>query len=497
MHHAGVLIGIDVGTQSAKCVLTNIEGQLLGVGQQGYPVLTPQPFWAEQDPAAWWRAVVSATHAALHQAGASSDQVRGIGLTGQMHGFVMIGPDHKPVRPAIIWMDRRSADLIESVQGSLSPPIVRAVAANRLSPGFAAATLAWFRVHDPAALAQTRFILMPKDVVALRLTGIINSDPSDAAATWLFDVGKREWSGDLARACGFTLDKLPPVRDSTAVIGDLCAEAAAELGLVAGIPVVAGAADQAAMLTGAGLITPGCGAITISTGGQIAVVSNTPMIDPQLRLNTFCHAAPGLWYTMGAILNGGMVLRWWRDVVDPTHTRAFGDLVDEAASIPAGAGELICLPYLEGERTPHMDPDATAAFIGLTRAHTQAHITRAVLEGVAYAFRDCLETLRDVGPAPDQFVIGGGGAQGSLWRQIMGNVLGVSLQRIEGAEHTAVGAALLAGVGAGVFADLPDAVARCVRYGEIEEPDAGTRAVYEAGFARFRALYPALRGVDS
>jgi xylulokinase len=492
-----MLIGIDVGTQSAKCVAIDAKGHIRGMGQHGYPVLTPQPLWAEQDPAAWWDAVVSAARDAIQQAGISPGQVRGIGLTGQMHGFVMIGHDHAAIRPAIIWMDRRSANLIDAVQGSLAPEIVRSVAANRLSPGFAAATLAWFQVYDPAALDRTRYILMPKDYAALRLTGIVNTDPSDAAATWLYDVGRRKWSPDLADACGFTPVKLPPVRDSTTVIGELRADAAAALGIQAGIPVVSGAADQAAMLTGAGVITPGRGAITIATGGQITVVSDRPMIDPDLRLNTFCHAAPGLWYTMGAILNGGMVLRWWRDVVDPTHTRAFGDLVDEAARIPAGSEGLICLPYLEGERTPLMDPDVTAAFVGLTRQHTQAHITRAVLEGVAYAFRDCLETLRAVGPVPDQFVIGGGGAQGTLWRRIMGAVLGVSLQTLEGAEHTAVGAALLAGVGAGVFADLPDAVARCVRYGAIEDPDADVRAVYDARFARFRALYPAIRGTEA
>jgi xylulokinase len=345
-------------------------------------------------------------------------------------------------------------------------------------------------------LARTEVVIQPKDYAALRLAGVVSSEPSDAAGTWLYDVGQRQWSSDLAAACGIGLDKLPPTHDSTAVIGELQPDAAAELGLPVGIPVVAGAADQAAMLTGAGVITPGHGAITVGTGGQIAVVSDIPMIDPQLRLNTFCHTSPKLWYTMGAILNGGMALRWWRNVLDPSRTQPFGDLVDYAAQVPAGSEGLIFLPYLEGERTPHMDPDATGALIGLTQQHTHAHITRAVLEGVAYAFCDCLETMRELGPVPDHFLIGGGGAQGRLWRQIIGNVLGVSLQGIAGTEHTAVGAALLAGVGSGVFADLPDAVARCVHYGEVEDPNAHDQAVYHAGFARFRALYPAIRQVE-
>ncbi len=492
-----VVIGIDVGTQSSKCVVIDSVGALCGVGQQGYAIMRPQPEWGEQHPRDWWQAIVTATRAALRSANVDPVQVLGIGVTGQMHGVVLIGEDHEPVYPAIIWLDRRSAALSVTIQASVPLAVVREMAANRLSPGFAAASLAWLRAHDPAVLDQTRAILQPKDYAVLRLTGTLSSEHSDASATWLYDVPGRSWSPDLIAACGVALDQLPPLHESAAIVGELRADSASELGLPAGIPVIAGAADQAALLTGAGVITPGTGAITIGTGGQITVVSDQPRVDPELRLNTFCHALPERWYTMGAILNGGIALRWWRDTIDPTGALAFDTLIAEAEAVPAGADGLIYLPYLAGERTPHMDPHATGAFIGLTQSHTRAYLTRAVLEGVAFAFRDCLMTLHATGPVPSQFVIGGGGAQGSLWRSILASVLGVTLQTLDGAEHTATGAALLAGTAAGVFADVQAAIERGVHYGALEEPNPVDQPVYAATFERFRALYPALRSIEN
>lgn len=495
--HPPVVIGLDVGTQSCKCVVIDSAGTLCGVGQQGYEIMRPQPEWGEQRPGDWWQAIIAATRAALRAANVDPAQVLGIGVTGQMHGVVLIGEDHEPVYPAIIWLDRRSAALSVTIQGRVSPAIVREKAANRLSPGFAAASLAWLRAFDPMVPDQTRAILQPKDYAVLRLTGMISSEHSDASATWLYDVPGRTWAPDLIAACGGYAAQLPPLNESAAIVGELRADPAAELGLPVGIPVIAGAADQAALLTGAGVITPGTGAITIGTGGQITVVSDQPRIDPELRLNTFCHALPGRWYTMGAILNGGIALRWWRDTIDPTGVLAFDTLIAEAAAIPAGADGLIYLPYLAGERTPHMDPHATGAFVGLTQSHTRAHLTRAVLEGVAYAFHDCLMTLRATGPVPSQFVIGGGGAQGPLWRCILASVLGVTLQTLDGAEHTATGAALLAGASAGVFADIQAAIECGVHYGPLEEPNPADQPNYEAAYERFRALYPALRSVGN
>lgn len=491
-----VMLGIDVGTQSTKCVVLDTNGQLRGLGQAEYGVDMPRPNWAEQQPETWWTAAISAIRDALHQSNTSAAQVRGIGLAGQMHGAVLLGSDLIPLRPAIIWMDRRSANLCETIQARVPPHVITQAAGNRLSPGFAGASLGWLHEVEPDTLNQTRVVIQPKDYIALQLTGEISSDPSDAAATWLYDITERRWSEVLAAACGISLDKLPPVHNSAEVIGKLTAEAAEILGLRAGIPVVAGAGDQAALLTGAGVVESGRGSITLGTGGQITIVSNRPMIDPDLRLNTFCHAVPDRWYTMGAILNGGIALRWWRQIIDSRREKtSYADLLLEAGQVPAGSDGLIFLPYLEGERTPHMDPDATGAFIGLTQRHTTGHMTRAVLEGVAYAFRDCFLTLQSIGPTPDHFLIGGGGSQGPLWRQIIANVLGVSLQTVAGREHTAVGAAILAGLGAKVFYDLPQAVASTVDYGPMEAPNPMDQEIYAEQFAKFQALYPALRAI--
>ncbi len=487
-----VVLGIDVGTQSAKCVVLDATGELRGVGQEPYDILTPRPQWIEQDPHAWWAAVVSAVRQAMREAEMTAGRVRGIGVTGQMHGAVLIGEDLEPLRPAIIWMDRRSANLCELILKRVPPDVVLQEAGNRLSPGFAGASAAWLREVEPETLDRTRAIIQPKDYIVLCLTGEISSEPSDASATWLYDIRQRRWSETLASACGVPFQALPTPLASTTVVGGLRPTPAFDLGLRPDIPVVAGAGDQAALLLGTGVVEPGRGSITVGTGGQMTVVSTRPMIDPQLRLNTFCHAVPGRWYTMGAILNAGVALRWWRDVLGGRGATSYHALLAEAAQVPAGAEGLLFLPYLEGERTPYMNPNATGAFVGLTLRHSQAHMTRAVLEGVAFAFKDCLLTLREAGPVPDHFLVGGGGAQGGLWRQILSGTLGVSLQTVEGAEHTATGAAMLAGLGARVFYDLAQAVASVVRYGATETPDPADHALYTAQHARYQALYPAL-----
>lgn len=490
-----VLLGIDVGTQSAKCVVLDSAGDLCGVGQQPYPVLTPQPQWAEQDPEDWWNAVVQAVRQALAATKIEHAHIRGIGVAGQMHGFVLVGHDFSPLRPAIIWMDRRSAPLCDTIMERVPRETLVSTAANRLSPGFAGGTLAWLKAHEPDVLSRTRATIQPKDYIVLRLTGTLSSEPADASATWLYDVQQRQWSDVLAAACEVSQEILPPLHESLAIVGTLRSDAADAFGLQAEIPVIAGSSDQAAVLTGAGVTEPGQGALTVATGGQITVVSDEMRVDPELRLNTFCHAMPDRWYTMGAILNGGIALRWWRNTLGERAAGDYNTMLAAAENIPAGSDGLIFLPYLAGERTPHMDADATGAFIGLTMQHTQAHMTRAVLEGVAFAFRDCLELLRTIGPVPKQFVIGGGGSQGPLWRAILASVLGVSLRTLQGREHTALGAAMLAGIGTGVFDNTAQAVKRCVRYGAFDIPYADEQAVYNTQFDRFQALYPALRSV--
>ncbi len=488
----GYLLGIDIGTQSAKCVAISPAGDLRGTGQAGYVISAPHPGWAEQSPENWWTAAVQAVRAAVQSGGIEPESVRAIGVTGQMHGLVLIGKDLQPMRPAIIWMDRRSAEQADAILERTPADLLISVAGNHPSPGFAGVTLAWLSEHEPSALTQARAVLHPKDMIVLRLTGVLNSEPSDASATWLYDLTRNAWSPELAGLCHVPLNLLPPLRPSTSVVGELIPQAAEALGLPPGIPVVAGASDQGALLLGSGVITPGEGAITIATGGQITLVTDRPLIDPQLRLNTFCHALPDRWYTMGAILNGGIALRWWRNLLGGDQAWSYPDLLTAAEDISPGADGLVFLPYLAGERTPHMNPAASGAFIGLTLSHTPAHLTRAVLEGVAHAFRDCLQTLNALGPTPRHFVIGGGGARGRLWRQITADVLGCSVQRIEGEEHTAAGAALLAGIGVGLFADADEATTRFTRYGPVEYPNPAAHQVYDAAHHQFQALYRAI-----
>ncbi|MCZ7538916.1 MAG: FGGY family carbohydrate kinase [Anaerolineae bacterium] len=441
--------------------------------------------------APWW--APSARRCARPTLPAS--RVRGIGLTGQMHGLVLLDQDLAPQRPAIIWMDRRSANLCPIVMDRVPHDVMLRTAGNRLSPGFAGASLAWLHEVEPRALGTG-----PRRHPAQGFRRPVPDRRDQQRAerrlghVAAHDIARREWSPTLADACGVPLDILPPVSESADVVGTLRAEAAFALGLPEGIPVVAGAADQAALLLGVGVVESGRGSITLGTGGQLTVVTNRPWIDPEMRLNTFCHALPGHWYTMGAILNGGTPCAGGETPCRPA-----------CPITTCWPGRRTCPPVQKGwsscriwkaSAPPHMDPQATGAFTGLTTRHTQAHLTRAVLEGVAFAFRDCLQILQAAGASARSFPDRRGGSQGELWRRILADVLGVSLQTIEGAEHTATGAAMLAGLGTHVFYDLPQAVATSVRYGPTLMPDPDAHAIYTDAFAQYQALYPALRAAQ-
>ncbi len=459
-------LGIDLGTQSVKAVLVNEAGEIIRVAQQAYPISRPQPTWAEQNPDDWWKATVSVVQTVARYA---AHQIRAIGLAGQMHGFVALDKQEEVLRPAIIWMDQRSQAEIE-LQKNYKNWLE--LAHNQLVTGFAAASLLWMKQHEPAIFANIDTLLTPKDWIRWKLTGVLCTEPSDASATLLFDVQKRQWSTELLQIYGFEPRILPHVVESEYVLANLTPDAAHDLGLPIHPVVVAGAADQAAMLIGCGVREPGQAVLTIGTGGQFSIVTDHPRPDP--RLNTFCHAVPNRWYSMGAILAAGYALSWWQQV-----TNAHLDvLLKAAAQVPAGAEGVIFRPYLNGERTPHLDPTLTASFIGLTGRHGQGHLTRAVLEGVAFAMRDCLNTLLEAGAQPTSIILGGGGGKGTLWRQIMASVLNHPLQSIENTEQTAYGAAMLAAVGDGhKLADL-----NWVTFGETTLPVAEWVEVYKNGF---------------
>ncbi|MGQ9683726.1 MAG: xylulokinase [Anaerolineae bacterium] len=485
------LVGIDIGTSSAKAVIVSPEGGIAGVAGEEHPIEQPQPGWAEQEADAWWRATIRATRVALSQAAVPPGSVAAIGLSGQMHGLVLLGTDRRPVRPAIIWADQRSAAEVERATATMGLPRLGRLTGNRLATGFAAASLLWLQTHEPDAVAAADCLLLPKDYVRLQLTGQVATDPSDASGTLLFNVAEGTWSPEVLHAWRLPHWLLPPLRGSSEIAGDLLPEAAEALGLPSGIPVVTGAADQAAQALGSGLIDPGTVSCTIGTGGQLLMPLLTPQHDPLLRLHTFCHALPGRWYAMGATLAAGLALRWFREKYAPQAS--FEELAAEAAAVPAGAEGLLFLPYLAGERTPHFDPAARGAFVGLTLRHGRGHAVRAIMEGVALALRDGLEVLRQLGPAPAQMVMAGGGGTTQPWQGIVAGVLGLPVTQASGSERTAVGAALLAGLGVKLYRDAADAKARAVRYGPLLEPQPDEVARYEELYRVYRELYPRLR----
>jgi len=486
------LLGLDIGASRTKGVLIDPDGRIVGSAAQDYPIAQPQPGWAEQEPELWWQAACVVTRGALAQAGLPASEVAGIGLSGQMHGTVLVDCAGHPTRPAIIWPDQRSVAEVRRVEQTMGLARLGRLAANRLAVGFTAASLLWLLNREPDRLAAADRVLLPKDYVRLRLTGRMATDVSDASATLLYDVVGRRWSQELLSEWKLPHWLLPEVLESAAVAGELLPAAGEALGLPPGIPVVAGAADQACQAVGSGLLDPGLASCTVGTGGQLLTPLVAPSYDRELRLHTFCHALPERWYSLAATLAGGLALRWFREQFCPAET-SFEQLAGEAAGVPAGAEGLLFLPYLVGERTPHFDATARGAFVGLTLRHGRAHAARAIMEGVAFALRDGLEIMRALGPGPTQIITAGGGGASQPWQTILAGVFGLPARSALGAERTAVGAAFLAGLGIGLYAEAAEARARAVRYGPAIEPLPADVARYEELYAFYRELYPALK----
>ena len=453
------LIGIDVGTSGVKGVAISPRGEVLATAEEAYPLSTPQPGWSEQDPEHWWRAA---------QACLARLPDGPIGYSGQMHGLVTLDAEERVLRPAILWNDQRTAAECAEIEERIGLARLVELTGNRALTGFTAPKLLWLRKHEPDVYARIAHILLPKDYVRLRLEGEHAIDAADASGTLLFDVARRRWSDEVLDALELPRAWLPPVSESTEI---------------------AGAGDQAAGALGVGIDAPGPLSVALGTSGVVFGVLPAYRADPEARLHTFCHAVPGTWHAMGVMLSAAGSLRWLRDVVGgEEHT-----LVDEAEAWPAGAEGALFLPYLTGERTPHADPGARAAFIGLTIRNDRGALARAVLEGVAYGLRDSLLLLRELGFAPTTGRVSGGGARSRLWTEIVATVLGIPLERTAVDEGAAFGAALLAGVRSGRFANAHEAVAECVRVTRRVEPNPTWTPVYEEGYERFRAAYPALR----
>ncbi len=487
------LLGLDLGTSSVKAILFDPEdNQILATAAREYPVDKPAPDRAEQNPQLWWQAITAITRQVTTQAGRTD--VAGISFSGQMHGTVLLNANAELLHPAIIWADQRSAAACQQLVDPIGQADYAALTGTLPATGFLGATLLWLARHQPELLANTRHVILPKDYLRLKMTGHIATDISDAAGTGIFNLRDQNWAAVILDKANLPAAILPPVLPSTAVAGALTPAAAAELGLPAGIPVVAGCADQPAQAIGNGLITAGETSVTTGSGGQVFTPVLPNSVRPDPRLHVFNHAAPNMWYVLGAVLSAGLSLRWLRNMVGLGQTpNAYAILSAEAAPIAPGADGLIFLPYLSGERTPHMDPLARGGFIGLTHYHTRGHLARAVMEGVAMALRQALEITLALGGSTEMIIAAGGGAESDVWRQIQADVFNLPLRQSLLQEQAGVGAALLAGVGAGVYRSLIEACARVVQYGPITDPSPEASARYNDLYHRFEQLYPRLR----
>jgi len=493
-----LLLGIDVGTTGAKVLLADAGGRVLAEALHEYPLSTPRPLWAEQDPEEWWQATARGIAQVLNSIPKSGNAVACVGLTGQMHGLVLLDSNGIPLRPAILWNDQRTGAECREIHSRVGEARVLELTGNPVLPGFTAPKIEWVRRHEPEVLARTVRVLLPKDYVRYRLTGEFHGDVTDCSGTSLFDVGERRWSDEMLAALEVPREWLPEVHESP----EVCCETLElpECSLPAGVPVVAGAGDQAAQGVGAGIVAPGSVSATFGTSGVVFAASDEYRVDPRGRLHTFCHAAPGKWHSMGVVLSAGGSLRWFRDELG-AEERAQAEregrdpyelLLERAAEAPPGAEGLLFLPYLTGERTPHPDPEARGAFVGLTLRHGKAHLCRAVVEGITFAMRDSLELLRGLGADPEAVRCSGGGARSPFWRQTMADIFGCAVTTSTVPQGAAHGAVLLAAVGAGSFASVEEATAR-LEWSEPVEPDAERSALYDEAYERYRGLYPALR----
>ncbi len=475
------LVGIDVGTTAVKGVAIDQTGLVLEVAQAGYPLQTPRPGWVEQDPEDWWQA----TEQVLSLLRTATGPPVGIGLSGQMHGLVALDAADRVLRPAILWNDQRTAAQCAEIEATIGPARLVELTGNRALPGFTAPKLLWLRANEPDVWARVARVLLPKDYVRLRLCGVHATDVSDASGTLLLDVAQRRWSQEVLDALELDAGWLPEVLESAAISGTRSV----------GTPVAAGAGDQAAGALGVGVSQPGPLSVVLGTSGVVFAACDRYLADPLGRLHAFCHARPQAWHVMGVMLSAAGSLGWARDVMAPGTP--FHELLAGADRWPAGVEGLTFLPYLAGERTPHADPDARGAFTGLSLRHDRAALVRAVLEGVAFGLRDSLDLTGELGIRATVGRVSGGGARSELWLQIVASVLELPLERVAVQEGAAFGAALLGGVTAGVFEDVDAAIAATVRTGARIEPVPEWIEPYREARERFRALYPALKGITA
>lgn len=489
------LMGVDVGTGGTRALVIDTGGRIVASATEEHaPFASPQTGWAEQDPRDWWRAAAAAVRTAIGHAHAAPEEVACVGLSGQMHGSVLLDDDGEVVRPALLWCDQRTDAQCRAITDRIGAERLIELTSNPALTGFTLPKLLWVQQHEPDLWRRVRTVLLPKDYVRFRLSGDRAVDVADASGTLMFDVTARKWSSEMLAAAGVSQSQLPRVYESPEVTGVVSAAGAEATGLKRGTKIVAGAGDQAAGATGVGIVRPGAVSATIGTSGVVFAATDRPARDRGGRVHTFCHAMPGAWHVMGVTLAAGLSLRWFRDVMG-TAAVSYEVLTGEAAAVPPGADGVLWAPYLMGERTPHLDPHARAALVGLAANHTRGYVVRAILEGVAFSLRDTFTIFEDMQVPVRSVRLGGGGARSPLWRQIQADVYGYPVETVEAEEGAAYGAALLAGVGAGVWPSVPDACDAVVRVASRIDPSPDARRIMDERYRAYRALYPALRGI--
>lgn len=498
-----VFLGIDIGTSGTKTLAMNETGEILASATATYPLSNPKPGWSEQDPEDWWKATIETVKKVLKAGKVKPDDVAGIGLSGQMHGSVFLDKSHDVIRPALLWNDQRTAvecAEIEKRAGGRAKLID--LVANPALTGFTAPKIMWLKKHEPKNYDRTVQILLPKDYVRFCLTGEFATEVSDASGTLLLDVRNRCWSKTLLDKLDIEAKLLPKVYESEDVSGKLSASAAKLLGLNPGVPVVGGGGDQAAGAIGNGIVKRGIISATMGTSGVVFAHSDEVQIDPEGRVHTFCHAVRGKWHVMGVVLSAGGSLQWYRnqlaekEIADAKKlkTDPYNLITEQAAEAPAGCEGLFFLPYLSGERTPHADPFARGAWIGLSLRHGRAHLIRSVMEGASYAMRDCLEIINDLKIPIREIRLSGGGARSDFWRQMQADLYGRRVVTINAEEGPAYGVALLAAAGTGYYKGVVEACGAAIRVNTTTDPGSEAKRVYNKSYPMYGKLYQNLKG---
>jgi xylulokinase len=491
---------LDVGTGGTRAIIVDETGRILASATTEHEAFqSPKPGWAEQDPRDWWRAAAISIRGALNNASLSGDDISCIGFSGQMHGAVLVDDSGEVIRPALIWCDQRTQAQSNELLQKFGLDRLIKLTCNPPLTNFTLTKLLWVREHEPENWKRVRKIMLPKDYVRFRLTGETAIDVADASGTLMLDVAKRTWSDVILQGVQIDARFLPKLFESQEVCGKISKEGAEQTGLRISTPVVAGAGDQAAGAVGIGITKPGIASATIGTSGVVFAATDKPTLDPKGRLHTFCHAIPNRWHVMGVTQAAGLSLKWFREqfcAAGANGVSNYDQLSEEASRIEAGSGGVFWAPYLMGERTPHLDPDARAAFIGLSASHSRAHLVRAILEGVAFSLKDTFTIFEEIGVPVSQIRLGGGGARSATWRQIQADVYGQEVQTLAAEEGAAYGAAILAGVGAGVWQSVDQASDAIVRVVARIAPDPADQATMQKAYSTYRKIYPALLSIQ-